>query len=339
VTILYDLELERVISKISEMDATRVLLQLPDGMRPFAVQLVSTINKATRASVFLSGDSCYGACDIDIIQARALNVDLIVHYGHTQYVGDLDVPVLYIHASIDIDVDRLVEATLPELEGYNRIGLATTVQHVHQVDEIKEKLAEKGVDGLIGGGTGVTPLDGQILGCSYRTVIAVKGDVDAYLYVGGGKFHPTGIVMSTGKPVIVANPYNGDVSMIIESDLMDIAKRRMAAISVSKEATVFGIIVSSKPGQSRLGKAEELAVKLTEAGKIPVILYMDEIRPEHVNNYTESEVLVNTACPRIAIDGISGIDRPMLTVNELEVVLGTRKWEDMWGDSYMESTV
>jgi len=163
---LYDLELDRVISKVSELDASRVLLQLPDGMRPFAVQLVSAINKATGASVFLSGDSCYGACDIAIDQARALNVGLIVHYGHTQYVGDLDVPVLYIHASIDVDVARQVESSLPELEGYKMVGLATTVQHIHQVDEIKEKLAEKGVEGLIGGGTGVSPLDGQILGFS-----------------------------------------------------------------------------------------------------------------------------------------------------------------------------
>ena len=338
-TRLYDLELDVVISKVSELGASRVLLQLPDGMRPFAVQLVSAINKATGAIVFLSGDSCYGACDIAIDQARALKVDLIVHYGHTQYVGDLDVPVLYLHASIDVDVDKLVEAILPELEGYDRIGLATTVQHIHQVDEVKEKLAVKGFEGLIGGNTDVTPLDGQILGCSYGTVIAIKGEVDAYLYVGGGKFHPTGIVMSTGKPVIVANPYNGEVSRISEKDLMDIAKRRMAAITVSKNATVFGVLVSSKPGQNRLEKAEALVGKLTEAGKIPVIIYMDEIRPEHINNYTEPEVLVNTACPRIAIDGIRGIDRPMLTVNELEVVLGSRRWEDMWGDSYMEPTV
>jgi len=339
VTRLYDLELDRVISKVSELDASRVLLQLPDGMRPFAVQMVSIIKKATGARVFLSGDSCYGACDIAIDQARALKVDFIVHYGHTQYVGDLDVPVLYLHASIDVDVDRLVEAILPNLEGYDRIGLATTVQHTHQVDEIKEKLAEKGFEALIGGGTGVTPLDGQILGCSYGTVIAIKEKVDVYLYVGGGKFHPTGIVMSAGKPVIVANPYNGEVSMITEDDLMDIAKRRMAAITISKNSTVFGILVSSKPGQNKLEDAEGLAGKLTEAGKVPVIIYMDEIRPEHINNYTEPEVLVNTACPRIAIDGISGIDRPVLTVNELEVVLGSRRWEDMWGNSYMEPTV
>ena len=333
---MYDLELDKVITKIQELEAKRVLLQLPDGMRPFAVQLVNGINGVTGAQVFLSGNSCYGACDISIDQARGLDVDLIVHYGHTQYVGDFEIPVLYLRASIDIDVDQLAEAVVPTLSEYSRIGLATTVQHVHQIDEIKQKLQMKGVEGLIGGGIGTTPLDGQILGCSYGTVIAVKEEVDAYLYIGGGKFHPTGIVMSTGKPVVLANPYNGEVSKISEEDLMDVAKRRMAAVNYAKNATVFGLLVSSKPGQSKLELAEDYASRLNESGKNAIIIYMDEVRPEHVNNYTEPEVLVNTACPRIAIDGIDGIDRPLITMNELDVVLGDRKWEDLWGNSYLE---
>ena len=333
---MYDLELDRVIKKIKDMEAKRVLLQLPDGMRPFAVQMVNAINMGTDAKVFLSGDSCYGACDISIDQARSLAVDLIVHYGHTQYVGDFEIPVLYLRASIDVDADQLTDAVVPLLNEYSKIGLATTVQHVHQIEEIKEKLSSKGVVGLIGGGVGTTPLDGQILGCSYGTVIAVKDAVDAYLYIGGGKFHPTGIVMSTGKPVILANPYNGTVSKITEDDLMDVAKRRMAAVTHAKSANVFGLLVSSKPGQRKLELAEAYASRLNEAGKIAVIIYLDEVRPEHINNYTEPEVLVNTACPRIAIDGIEGIDRPMITMNELDVVLGDRKWEDLWGNAYLE---
>ncbi len=333
---MYDLELDRVIEKIQEVEAKRVLLQLPDGMRPFAVQMVNAISTATNATLFLSGNSCYGACDVSIDQARGLNVDLIVHYGHTQYVGDLDIPVLYLHASIDVDVKQLAEAVGPALDGYEKVGLATTVQHVHQIEEIKTELGKRGVNSLIGDGVGKTPLDGQILGCSYGTVIAVKEDVDAYLYVGGGRFHPTGIVMSTGKPVIVANPYNGEVSNINEEDLMDVAKRRMAAVTYAKNAQVFGFLVSSKPGQMHLERAEKYVELLNEAGKTAVIFYMDEVRPEHVNNYTEPEVLVNTACPRIAIDGINGIDRPLITLNELDVVLGDKEWESLWGNSYLE---
>jgi 2-(3-amino-3-carboxypropyl)histidine synthase len=167
-------------------------------------------------------------------------------------------------------------------------------------------------------------------------VISIADNVDAYLYIGGGKFHPSGIVMSTGKPVIIANPYNGEVSSIKEEDLMNLAKRRVAAITIAKNSKRFGVLISSKPGQKNLEKAIELQSLLKEQGKEAALIYMDEIRAEHINNYSEPEVLVNTACPRIAVDGISGIDRPMLTINETEVVLGLREWEDLWGNSYME---
>jgi 2-(3-amino-3-carboxypropyl)histidine synthase len=247
-----------------------------------------------------------------------------------------EIPVVYVHASIDVDVDKLVEEVLPSLRDYKAIGLTTTVQHTHQVEEIKAKLMEKGVKVLVGKGTGKTPLDAQILGCSYMTAIQIMDKVDAYLYIGGGQFHPSGIVMSTGKPVIVANPYNGQISKISEDDLMEVAKRRVAAVTVAKNAKRFGILVSSKPGQNNLEKAIELQKGLKEQGKEAVIIYMDEIRANHVNNYSEPEILVNTACPRIAIDGIDGIDRPMLTINETEVLLGARTWESLWGNSYME---
>jgi len=333
---LYDLELERVVSEITEREAKKVLLQLPDGMRPFAYQMVEAIEKAAGATVFLSGDSCYGACDIALTQAKQLGVDLIVHYGHTPMVKHPEIPVIYVHASIDVEVDKMVEDILPNLSEYKVIGLTTTVQHTHQVEEIKEKLGKKGVNVLVGKGTGKTPLDAQILGCSYMTAIQIMGKVDAYLYIGGGRFHPTGIVMSTGKPVIVANPYNGEISSITEDDLMEVAKRRVAAVTVAKNAKKFGILVSSKPGQNNFEKAVMLQKGLKELGKEAIIIYMDEIKADHVNNYSEPEILVNTACPRIAIDGIDGIDRPMLTINETEVVLGYRTWESLWGNSYME---
>ncbi|MBD3172824.1 diphthamide biosynthesis enzyme Dph2 [Candidatus Bathyarchaeota archaeon] len=333
---MYDLELDRVTSEIMERGAQKILLQLPDGMRPFAFQLVEAIERATYVTVLLSGDSCYGACDIALNQARELGVDLIVHYGHTEMVEVSEVPVIYVHARIDIDVDRLVKAVLPVLKEYRAVGLTTTTQHAHQITEIKEKLSEKEVIVVVGQGGGKTPLNGQILGCSYVTTISIVKEVDAYLYVGGGKFHPIGIVMSTSKPVVTANPFNEKVSLISEEDLMGIAKKRMAAITMAKNAKVFGILVSSKPGQNKLDEAQRLEEKIKKQGKKAVIIYLDEIRAEHVNNYSEPEILVNTACPRIAIDGIEGINRPMITVKEIEVALGIREWESLWGNSYLE---
>jgi 2-(3-amino-3-carboxypropyl)histidine synthase len=331
---MYELELERVIAEIKKMDAKRVLLQLPDGMRPFAFQIAELIRKATSAQVILSGDSCYGACDLASRQSADLMVDLLIHYGHACFIHDTDVPVLYIEARIPINVEKLVEATLPYINGWLRVGITSTIQHTSQLKEIAEALGKSGFEALVGKGRGVTPENGQILGCSYSAATDLSEDVDGYLFIGGGKFHSLGIALTTGKPVIVANPYSGDVSRFDESEVMQLAKRRMAAIANACKAKMIGVLVSSKPGQSALAEAKILDEKLAEKGIISFIIYLDEVRADQLNNFTEPEAFIETACPRIAIDGVAGIDRPILTTIEAKVLLGEKSWEETWGRDY-----
>jgi 2-(3-amino-3-carboxypropyl)histidine synthase len=332
---LYHLELERVIEEIKSRGAKRVLLQLPDGLRPLAFQVVKALRMGTGAQVYLSGDSCYGACDLALNQARELSADLIVHYGHSRMTVDVGVPVIYVHAEVDLDAEALVEEAAPRLGRWRSIGLVTTVQHVHMVDELRDKLGERGFNVHVGEGSGKTPHPGQVLGCYYRNAREVAGDVEAYLYVGGGEFHPKGLVMSTGKPVVVANPFNATVRLMTEDDLMGLAKRRVAQIAAAKTAERIGVLVSSKPGQRATTVAEALRARFAEKGCEAVIIYLDEVRAEHLNNFVEAEAFIDTACPRLAVDGVSGVDRPILTVREAEVVLGERRWEDIWGDGYL----
>ena len=156
---MYDLELETVYSEINKRKANRVLLQLLDGMRPFALKIVEDIEKNTIANVFLSGDSCYGACDIAISQAKELDADLLVHYGHSSMIESLEVPIIYVHAKIDLEIDRLTEEILPHLKKYSSIGLATTIQHTHLIKEIETKVREKGLTVFTGRGDGKTPYE------------------------------------------------------------------------------------------------------------------------------------------------------------------------------------
>jgi 2-(3-amino-3-carboxypropyl)histidine synthase len=58
------------------------------------------------------------------------------------------------------------------------------------------------------------------------------------------------------------------------------------------------------------------------------------LRSENLNNFTEIEVFVNTACPRVAIDGPMGISRPIISIKEAQVVLNEVKWENIWGNYY-----
>lgn len=61
--------------------------------------------------VFILGDVTYGACCIDDFSARALEADLLVHYGHSCLVP-VDVTTiacLYVFVDIQIDIQHLVE--------------------------------------------------------------------------------------------------------------------------------------------------------------------------------------------------------------------------------------
>ena len=332
---MYHLELERVVEEIKGRGVDRVLLQLPDGLRPLAFQMVKALREGTGAHVFLSGDSCYGACDLAVNQARELSVGLVVHYGHSRMTVDGDVPILYVHAEVDLDAGALVEEAVPQLSRWRRIGLVTTVQHVHMVDEIREMLQGRGFTVYVGEGAEKALHPGQVLGCYYHNAQAVAGEVEAYLYVGGGEFHPKGLILSTGKPVVVANPFNATVSLMTEDNLMQLAKKRVAQIAATRDAERIGVLVSSKPGQRATAVAETLQSRFTAKGYEAVIIYLDEIRAEHLNNFVEAQAFVNTACPRVAIDGVSGVNKPILTVLEAEVVLGDRLWEDIWGDGYL----
>ena len=54
---MYELELERVAAEIKRRGARRVLVQLPDGLRPFAFQIADNLRKAAPVEVIISGDS------------------------------------------------------------------------------------------------------------------------------------------------------------------------------------------------------------------------------------------------------------------------------------------
>ena len=88
---LYDFEIDKIITEIDKKKAKKVLLQLPDGLRPYAFQLAETIKKVKKIEIILSGDSCYGACDLAIRQANELNVDLLIDV----YAGLLSLNLFY----------------------------------------------------------------------------------------------------------------------------------------------------------------------------------------------------------------------------------------------------
>jgi len=322
----FDLEEERLGQEISKLGVKRVLLQLPEGLKPEAPRLARIVEQAGALPI-ISADPCYGACDLAVEEAELLGADLMVHFGHARLIKRARILTLYIEAKATVAVDKAVQLALPLLNDYASIGLVTTVQHSEKLDETKELLTEAGKKVLVGD-SGQLAFPGQVIGCNYSNATSIADDVDAFLFVGGGLFHALGVALSTSKPTVIADPYDNRAFQV-NDEAQKILKQRWATIRKAKDAEEFGILVSLKPVQNRFNDALRIKATAEEHGKAAYLLIAREITPEMLLEFPTIDAYVNTACPRISLDAPAKFSKPVLTSNEFTVVIGERSWESL----------
>jgi 2-(3-amino-3-carboxypropyl)histidine synthase len=322
----FDFEEERIKLEISRLNAKRVLLQLPEGLKPEAPRLARLVEKAGALPI-VSADPCYGACDLATAEAESLGADLIIHFGHANLLKHEKVPTLYLEARATLPVDAAVAAALPLLAECSRVGLATTVQHVQTLDAVRELLTRAGKTVEVGDARRL-PYAGQVVGCDFSNAKSIAGEVDAFLFVGGGKFHAIGVALATSKPTVIADPYSG-AAYKVEKEAQKILKQRFTSIQEAKNARSFGVLVSLKPGQQHFEEALKIKEAAEKLGKTACLLAIREIHPDVLAEFPTIDAYINTACPRIAIDDADKFKKPVLTVSEFMVVSGEFTWENL----------
>jgi len=317
----YEFELERIKALIKERGARRVGLQLPEGLKTVAIDIAAEISKETGVDVILSGNSCYGACDVDEKLGR--NVDILFHFGHSDtfsFKKRKPLKVVFIELRSTIDIKPVMERAVAKIKG-DCVGLVATVQHVHALNEAKAVLARSGKKVVIGKSKNVT-YEGQVLGCDFSSALV---PCDEILFIGSGSFHPAGLALYTRKRVIAADPFTTQIS-IFEPEAL--RKKRYGVVARALDAKSFGIIVGMKNGQFNLSGALALKRKAIAKGLDAHLIAMEEITEESLLGF-KVDAFVNTACPRLAED-FAHFNKPVVSINEFEVVLGERSWDGVW---------
>lgn len=318
---MYNMDVERVIKKINSRNARTVGLQFPEGLKMQAVKLAKKIEEETNATVIISGDPCFGACDVSDSKMKGI-VDLVIHYGHTALPLKYEVPVYFVEAFSNVRIKPILDECLEKIEDYSKIALVTTTQHLHVLNEIKDYLEDNGKEVVLG--SSKSTRKGQVLGCNFSSIKNL--DAEIYLFIGSGSFHPLGIYLFTKSPVLALDPYNGEIREM--DDFADrILRIRFARITKAKEAKKWGIIVSSKEGQYRMNLAKAIKKELEDLKMEAYIIMVDNVNPDILLPYMDLEAFVVTACPRIAIDDSQMYKKPLITPQELEIVLNKREWE------------
>lgn len=331
----YEIPVDIAVSSIKRAGARRVVVQLPDGLKPLGLALVKCLEEQTGAEVLLHADSTFGACDLQYGQLEAtLRPDVIVHVGHSPYPAELAhdalepsrVRVVYVPARSKLPVPRrAVEDAVNMLRSYGveRVGVATTAQHVHRVRELIEMLEAQGLS--VEKPRGLTPFlsEGQVLGCDYRLPRASR--VHGFVYLGGGIFHPLGLYLATLKPVVRVDPYTGRADDLT-GEGEKLYRQRLYHVARAMEAKRWGIVVGLKTGQYRPWLVKRLAKAVESRGGEYVLIASEVTTLQQLvaidNPWIQAFVV--TSCPRLPTDDLWSYEKPVLTPGEAFMALEGR---------------
>ena len=317
-------EFERLEAELKVRNPKKVLVQLPEGVKQDVTMIQEKIENLGIEVVF-SGETAWGGCCVNSDEARNVEADLIVHFGHAKY-SDVDFPVLYIEVKDDVKLDSLLEKSLESLNDYKKIGLSFSIQHKDEIDSVRKFYERNGKEILMSEKVGHAVVLGHVIGCEFSGLKTIQENVDAFVVI-GNNFHSMGAALSVDKPVFLLDVYNEDVKEM--RDLRDkILRQRIISISKFKDVKNVGVIIESKFGQ-KFGDANLLIDGLKEDGKVPHLITMSEITPDKIMNFYNLDAFVVLACPRIPIDDFAKYEKPMITFREALVVVGKKSMDDL----------
>lgn len=309
----------------------KIALQVPAGLLRDAHALGARLREATGAQVAVVARACFGACDFPSPD-EVPGAEALVLLGHSPIPN---VPRRLPSYFVEMrhrggDPDRLAEmvraADLP-----TRLGLVASVQHLDLVEPLTDALRRLGTTLRTGTGDRRLSYGAQALGCNYTSAQSIETDVDGFLFLGTGRFHPIGLAMAVTKPIWSLDPLQGRFEEPI--DRAALVRARQLLVASAFEARRFGILVSAFAGQDRSGMAAALAERLRRRGRTAEILVANRIEPKDLEGRA-LDAYVMTACPRIALDDSKLFERPMLTPPELLMAIGELPLEPYRFDTF-----
>ena len=189
----YNFEIYKTLSRIHQLRAQRVALQLPEGLLMYATTIADLLTVWSRRianqlrtdegsawngveDVIIMGDVTYGACCIDDYSCQALECALLVHYGHSCLVPTTHttLPVLYVFVDILIDLEHFIQTVQLNFTPETRLLLISTIQFSQALHQSYQHLKAQYPHLHV---PQAKPLSGgEILGCTSPTVVSSEYD-------------------------------------------------------------------------------------------------------------------------------------------------------------------
>jgi len=133
----------------------------------------------------------------------------------------------------------------------------------------------------------------QVLGCSKPKF---PKTTNAILLIGSGRFHGISLANDIKLPIYILEKNN--LSKVTKQEVEKLQKRQKASYLKFLNADNIGILISTKPGQSKLKQALNLKKQLK---KKSYLFICNNINTQEFENFP-IDSYINTACPRLDMD-------------------------------------
>uniref|UniRef100_A0A5S6QN41 2-(3-amino-3-carboxypropyl)histidine synthase subunit 1 n=1 Tax=Trichuris muris TaxID=70415 RepID=A0A5S6QN41_TRIMR len=327
----YNFEIYKTVWKIRQQNAKNVALQFPEGLLMFSCVIADILERFANCATVIMTDVAYGACCVDDFAVKAMDCQLLVHYGHSCLIplyNTCHAQVLYVFVDIKLNITHLVETVRKNFPKESKLALMSTVQFVSSLQAVRHELSEE-YQIIIPQSKPLSP--GETLGC---TAAKLPAGTDVLLFVGDGRFHlEAAMIANPNVPAYKYDPYSRKCTT--ENYNHEVMQRtRRSAIDQAKHCRMFGIILGTLGRQGNCAIVELLKRKLEEKKREVFLFLLAEINPDTLNNFPAIEIWVQVACPRLSIDWGIMFSKPLLTPYELMVSLEEAQWEPVYPMDY-----
>jgi 2-(3-amino-3-carboxypropyl)histidine synthase len=300
------MEIEEAIKKLKEMNAKRILIQSPEGLKSKSLEISDLLEKEGLEPI-ISIENTYGACDLRDDEALRFKCDAILHLGHNDFGFEWlksKIPVFYVEWFSDKGGEKGFEKIEKALKDFDKIGVVYSIQYKKAFENVVEFLKKIGKKVFIGG-------SGQTIGCNFSSALSIEKYVDVFLVVSSGKFHAIGVALNVKKPVFVFDVEINNIQKIDVSKYLKIKAWNKKIFEYSKNV---GLLVSWKKGQIK--DFELVKKKIQSLGKRVYVLAFDELN-ESLLEGLKIDCLIDLSCPRISVDDLERYKIPIIDYSDL----------------------
>jgi 2-(3-amino-3-carboxypropyl)histidine synthase len=306
------------IEELTELVKGRnIMIEAPIGLINAAIELSRLLSERhSVGEVIVSGRNAWGACDLatpppgfDLVHighALPRNVELLMRInGFTTEKGKITVIngkgfKTYVLPAYYIPNEDVVNSLSLRLSGYEGSMLLYPLLYKLYAESLARKIH----------GTAIGPFTGCFMPVKADRIIVVSG---GYFYALTAK------LINPGSRVLVADPHR-----LVVEDVEPVYRRylglKVNALMKAIEARRVAIVLTSKPGQGNIRHALDVKRRLMESGREAFIVYVDDATPDTLNSINADAIVVE-ACPRIALDDLDRVGKPLIAPLEVEYVI------------------